>query len=84
VDRVPDEIDRGQRRAALLLRVEVAVEEAVPMAQELLEQEEEQHPSEDEEGGPQGAGLAGKGQPPIAKLYLQEFDEMWVASVPKY
>jgi hypothetical protein len=29
-------------------------------------------------------GVAGFEQPPIAKLYLQEFDEMWVASVPKY
>jgi hypothetical protein len=29
-------------------------------------------------------GVAGFEQPPIAKLYLQEFDEMWLASVPKY
>jgi hypothetical protein len=29
-------------------------------------------------------GVAGFEQPPIAKLYLQEFDQMWVASVPKY
>ena len=29
-------------------------------------------------------GVAGFNQPPIARLYLQEFDEMWVASVPKY
>jgi hypothetical protein len=29
-------------------------------------------------------GAAGFEQPPIAKLYLQEFDEMWIASVPKY
>jgi hypothetical protein len=29
-------------------------------------------------------GVAGFEQPPIAKLYLQEFDEMWIASVPKY
>jgi hypothetical protein len=29
-------------------------------------------------------GVAGFEQPPIARLYLQEFDEMWVASVPKY
>lgn len=29
-------------------------------------------------------GVAGFNQPPIAKLYLQEFDEMWIASVPKY
>lgn len=29
-------------------------------------------------------GVAGFDQPPIAKLYLQEFDEMWLASVPKY
>ncbi len=28
-------------------------------------------------------GVAGFEQPPIAKLYLQEFDEMWLASVPK-
>jgi hypothetical protein len=29
-------------------------------------------------------GVAGFEQPPIARLYLQEFDEMWLASVPKY
>jgi hypothetical protein len=29
-------------------------------------------------------GVAGFNQPPIARLYLQEFDEMWIASVPKY
>jgi hypothetical protein len=29
-------------------------------------------------------GVAGYNQPPIARLYLQEFDEMWIASVPKY
>jgi hypothetical protein len=29
-------------------------------------------------------GVAGFEQPPITKLYLQEFDEMWIASVPKY
>jgi hypothetical protein len=29
-------------------------------------------------------GVAGFNQPPIARLYLQEFDEMWVASVPRY
>jgi hypothetical protein len=29
-------------------------------------------------------GVAGFEQPPIARLYLQEFDEMWIASVPKY
>jgi hypothetical protein len=29
-------------------------------------------------------GVAGFEQPPIAKLYLNEFDEMWLASVPKY
>ncbi len=29
-------------------------------------------------------GVAGFEQPPISKLYLQEFDEMWLASVPKY
>jgi hypothetical protein len=29
-------------------------------------------------------GVAGFDQPPIARLYLQEFDEMWLASVPKY
>ena len=29
-------------------------------------------------------GVAGFEQPPIAKLYLQEFDEMWLASVAKY
>jgi hypothetical protein len=29
-------------------------------------------------------GVAGFEQPPIARLYLQEFDEMWVASVPRY
>lgn len=29
-------------------------------------------------------GVAGFEQPPIAKLYLAEFDEMWVASAPKY
>ncbi len=29
-------------------------------------------------------GVAGFEQPPISRLYLQEFDEMWLASVPKY
>ena len=29
-------------------------------------------------------GVAGFNQPPIARLYLQEFDEMWVASTPRY
>lgn len=29
-------------------------------------------------------GVAGFDQPPIARHYLQEFDEMWQASVPKY
>jgi hypothetical protein len=29
-------------------------------------------------------GVAGFEQPPIAKLYLNEFDEMWLASAPKY
>ena len=29
-------------------------------------------------------GVAGFEQPPIAKLYLQEFDQMWLASVPRY
>jgi hypothetical protein len=29
-------------------------------------------------------GVAGFDQPPIARLYLQEFDEMWIASAPKY
>lgn len=29
-------------------------------------------------------GVAGFEQPPITRLYLQEFDEMWIASVPKY
>jgi hypothetical protein len=29
-------------------------------------------------------GVAGFAKPPIARLYLQEFDEMWQASVPKY
>ncbi|HTQ37078.1 MAG TPA: hypothetical protein VMH77_08580 [Steroidobacteraceae bacterium] len=29
-------------------------------------------------------GVAGFEQPPIARLYQQEFDEMWLASVPKY
>jgi hypothetical protein len=29
-------------------------------------------------------GVAGFTNPPIARLYLQEFDEMWHASVPKY
>ena len=29
-------------------------------------------------------GVAGFEQPPIGKLYLNEFDEMWLASVPKY
>jgi len=29
-------------------------------------------------------GVAGFEQPPIARLYLNEFDEMWLASVPKY
>jgi hypothetical protein len=29
-------------------------------------------------------GVAGFEQPPIAKLYLAEFDEMWLASAPKY
>ncbi len=29
-------------------------------------------------------GVAGFGQPPTAKLYLREFDEMWLASAPKY
>jgi hypothetical protein len=29
-------------------------------------------------------GIAGFEQPPIAKLYLQEFDEMWIASEPRY
>lgn len=29
-------------------------------------------------------GVAGYEQPPIAKLYLTEFDEMWLASAPKY
>jgi hypothetical protein len=29
-------------------------------------------------------GVAGFNQPPIARLYLQEFDEMWVASIPRY
>jgi hypothetical protein len=29
-------------------------------------------------------GVAGFEQPPITKLYLQEFDQMWMASVPKY
>lgn len=29
-------------------------------------------------------GVAGFEQPPIARLYLQEFDEMWIASIPKY
>lgn len=29
-------------------------------------------------------GVAGFEQPPIAKLYQQEFDEMWLASVPRY
>jgi hypothetical protein len=29
-------------------------------------------------------GVAGFEQPPIAKLYLAEFDQMWVASAPKY
>jgi hypothetical protein len=29
-------------------------------------------------------GVAGFEQPPITRLYLQEFDEMWLASVPKY
>jgi hypothetical protein len=29
-------------------------------------------------------GVAGFEQPPIARLYLQEFDEMWLASVPRY
>ena len=29
-------------------------------------------------------GVAGFEQPPIARLYLQEFDEMWVASAPQY
>ncbi|MET0282199.1 MAG: hypothetical protein ABW278_13905 [Steroidobacteraceae bacterium] len=29
-------------------------------------------------------GVAGFEHQPIARLYLNEFDEMWVASVPKY
>jgi hypothetical protein len=29
-------------------------------------------------------GVAGFEQQPIARLYLNEFDEMWLASVPKY
>jgi hypothetical protein len=29
-------------------------------------------------------GVAGFDQPPIGRLYLQEFDEMWIASIPKY
>lgn len=29
-------------------------------------------------------GVAGFEQPPIGKLYLREFDEMWLASAPKY
>jgi hypothetical protein len=29
-------------------------------------------------------GVAGFEQQPIARLYLSEFDEMWLASVPKY
>jgi hypothetical protein len=29
-------------------------------------------------------GVAGFDQPPIARHYLREFDEMWLASVPKY
>jgi hypothetical protein len=29
-------------------------------------------------------GVAGFADPPVARLYLQEFDEMWLASVPKY
>jgi len=29
-------------------------------------------------------GVAGFEQPPIARLYLAEFDEMWLASAPKY
>jgi len=29
-------------------------------------------------------GVAGFEQPPIGKLYLNEFDEMWLASAPKY
>jgi hypothetical protein len=29
-------------------------------------------------------GVAGFEQPPIAKLYLAEFDQIWVASAPKY
>lgn len=29
-------------------------------------------------------GAAGFGQPPIARLYLREFEEMWLASAPKY
>jgi hypothetical protein len=29
-------------------------------------------------------GIAGFEQPPIARHYLQEFDEMWLASVPRY
>lgn len=29
-------------------------------------------------------GVAGFEQPPIARLYLTEFDEMWVASAPRY
>ena len=33
---------------------------------------------------PSPEGVAGFEQPPIARLYLQEFDEMWLASVPKY
>lgn len=29
-------------------------------------------------------GVAGFEQPPIARLYLAEFDQLWVASAPKY
>jgi hypothetical protein len=29
-------------------------------------------------------GVAGFEQPPVAKLYLNEFDEMWLASAPRY
>jgi hypothetical protein len=29
-------------------------------------------------------GVAGFEQPPIARLYLAEFDELWIASAPKY